>query len=52
MNESKVTNAREIMRKSYDRINDQKKKRRIIVLVSPHIENDILRRKRRIQTKK
>lgn len=51
MNESKITNAREIMKRSYARINEQKKKRKLIILTTPHIEHDILRRKRRIQTK-
>ena len=51
MNEKTLINAKEIMRKSYARIAERKMSRKLIVITTPHIENDILRKKRRTQSK-
>lgn len=46
-NDEKFIVARQKLRDSYTHLNSQRNKKKIIVLTTPHIENDIAFRKRR-----
>ena len=47
MEDSKFINAREKLRKSYELENKKKTERKLIVITTQHIEDDIKYRKRR-----